>query len=82
MDQLPGSSQDWPVSQAFSRMNSHRTNERRLSVPKTKYTADKAVNLPKKAIDNTKRVLAELFPELKVCPWVRGTEQVADLGLG
>jgi len=36
-------------------------------VPKTKYTAEKAVNLPKKAIDNVKKVLAELFPELKVC---------------
>jgi hypothetical protein len=38
---------------------------RRLSVPKTKYTADRATNLPKKAIANLKEAVAELFPELR-----------------
>jgi sarcosine oxidase/L-pipecolate oxidase len=39
---------------------------RRLSVPKTKYTEDKAVNLPKKALVYIKEVVGELFPELAV----------------
>ncbi|KAL7421329.1 hypothetical protein Q5752_004214 [Cryptotrichosporon argae] len=36
----------------------------RLSVPKTKYTADKQTNLPKKAITHLKGVIVELFPDL------------------
>ena len=39
---------------------------RRLSVPKTKYTVDRAVNLPKKAITYVKQVIGEMFPELTV----------------
>ena len=54
-------------SGCFRWQSAFATDGRRLSVPKTKYTAEKAVNLPKKAIDNVKKVLAELFPELKVC---------------
>ncbi|WWC89608.1 uncharacterized protein L201_004533 [Kwoniella dendrophila CBS 6074] len=38
---------------------------KRLSVPITKYTDVKATNLPKKAIDNIKIVIAQFFPELK-----------------
>lgn len=37
----------------------------RLSVPKTKYTTDKQVNLPKKAIVYLKQVIGEMFPQLK-----------------
>ncbi|ORY24761.1 FAD dependent oxidoreductase [Naematelia encephala] len=37
---------------------------KRQSVPKTKYTADKAVNLPKKAITLLKQVIGQIFPEL------------------
>lgn len=39
---------------------------RRLSVPKTKYTDIKADNLPKRAIDNIKLLLGDLFPDLAV----------------
>lgn len=34
-------------------------------MPKTKYTTDKAESLPKKAIDNIKKVVGEIFPELR-----------------
>lgn len=36
-----------------------------MSVPKTKYTADRATSLPRKAIANLKNAVAELFPELQ-----------------
>lgn len=38
---------------------------KRLSVPKTKYTPDRQVNLPLKAITNLKGLIAEMFPDLK-----------------
>ena len=44
---------------------------RRVSTPRTKYTPEKAVNLPKKAITNVKTILAELFPELIVSATTR-----------
>jgi len=39
---------------------------KRVSTPKTKYTVDRAVNLPRKAIVHIKSVIGELFPDLKV----------------
>ncbi|KUJ13712.1 FAD dependent oxidoreductase [Mollisia scopiformis] len=41
-----------------------KTNTR-LSVPRTKYTEEKAVNLPKKAISNLKELVGDMFPDLK-----------------
>ncbi|RSH95300.1 hypothetical protein EHS25_000387 [Saitozyma podzolica] len=37
---------------------------KRLSVPKTKFTVDKAVNLPIKAINHLKTMVGDMFPEL------------------
>ncbi|EIW65833.1 hypothetical protein TREMEDRAFT_41277 [Tremella mesenterica DSM 1558] len=49
----------------WTNYQTHPKTGQRLSVPKTKYTPDKAVNLPKKAIVNIKKVVFELFPELR-----------------
>ncbi|WWC61545.1 uncharacterized protein I303_104129 [Kwoniella dejecticola CBS 10117] len=49
----------------WTNFQTHPKTGKRLSVPRTKYTTDKAVNLPKKAIDHIKTVIAEIFPELK-----------------
>ncbi|WRT66060.1 uncharacterized protein IL334_003012 [Kwoniella shivajii] len=49
----------------WTNYQTHPKTGKRLSVPKTRYTVDRAENLPKKAIDNIKVVIAELFPELK-----------------
>ncbi|KAE8538352.1 hypothetical protein D1P53_004705 [Cryptococcus gattii VGV] len=43
----------------------HPKTGRELSVPKTKYTTDKAESLPRKAIDNIKKAVGEIFPELR-----------------
>ncbi|WVQ67993.1 uncharacterized protein L199_006199 [Kwoniella botswanensis] len=49
----------------WTNFQTHPKTGKRLSIPITKYTEEKASNLPKKAIDNIKIVIGELFPELK-----------------
>ncbi|OCF39391.1 hypothetical protein I317_06819 [Kwoniella heveanensis CBS 569] len=49
----------------WTNYQTHPQTGKRLSVPRTKYSVDPAVNLPKKAIDNIKVAVGELFPELK-----------------
>lgn len=39
---------------------------KRVSTPRTKFTEHKSVNLPKKAIDNLKKAVGGLLPELAV----------------
>nr|XP_031858637.1 uncharacterized protein CI109_006017 [Kwoniella shandongensis]KAA5525709.1 hypothetical protein CI109_006017 [Kwoniella shandongensis] len=48
----------------FPRTREGKIKIGRISTPKTKYTADRAVNLPKKAITYLKQVIGEIFPEL------------------
>ncbi len=66
MDQLSDSPKDGQVSTFNSDNDTSLTTPRRLSVPMTKYTVNKAVNLPKKALVYIKEVVGELFPELQV----------------
>ncbi|KAK8870118.1 hypothetical protein IAR55_000688 [Kwoniella newhampshirensis] len=49
----------------WTNYQTHPKTGQRISTPKTKYTTDKAVNLPKKAITYIKEVVGEVFPELK-----------------
>ncbi|KAK4687540.1 hypothetical protein P7C73_g2584, partial [Tremellales sp. Uapishka_1] len=49
----------------WTNYQTHPKTGKRLSVPKTKYTTDRAVNLPKKSINFIKSVVGELLPELK-----------------
>ncbi|KAK6910424.1 hypothetical protein I203_104456 [Kwoniella mangroviensis CBS 8507] len=50
----------------WTNFQTHPKTGKLLSIPITKYTEEKASNLPKKAIDNIKIVIGELFPELKI----------------
>ena len=49
----------------WTNFQNHGKTGKRLSVPVTKYTTDQIDNMPQKALANLKRVIAELFPELK-----------------
>jgi len=63
VDQLPDPSEDRQVGLLpLNPLPVYDEDLRRISVPKTKCTIDRAVNLPKEAITYTKQVLGEMFP--------------------
>lgn len=50
----------------WTNIQSNAKSSSKVSTPMTKYTPVKATNLPVKAINNLKRAIDRLFPDLKV----------------